>query len=219
MIVLFNKTIVKLDEYERNVEADIRKLKTRLALVTEARNRKVKKLENIKNLPPERIVFGGKKLYSEKDTVGGAKFVKNKNAGTLQKASDEWKQEFFEKRHQSMVLPGRHTSKYGNFLCKYDGKNLSVTCIDGTTTVFHDFKLPRYNEVFRENFTCKPEKRQSLCYNFTIQRDKTFVFFCTPVKHFFNSCSQNIRDLTGRFVHEVESNQLLIKQLPRFVKY
>ena len=172
MIVLFNKTIVKLDEYERNVEADIRKLKTRLALVTEARNRKVKKLENIKNLPPERIVFGGKKLYSEKDTVGGAKFVKNKNAGTLQKASDEWKQEFFEKRHQSMVLPGRHTSKYGNFLCKYDGKNLSVTCIDGTTTVFHDFKLPRYNEVFRENFTCKPEKRQSLCYNFTIQRDK-----------------------------------------------
>ena len=62
MIVLFNKTIVKLDEYERNVEADIRKLKTRLALVTEARNRKVKKLENIKNLPPERIVFGGKKL-------------------------------------------------------------------------------------------------------------------------------------------------------------
>ena len=98
------------------MEADIRKLKTRLALVTEARNRKVKKLENIKNLPPERIVFGGKKLYSEKDTVGGAKFVKNKNAGTLQKASDEWKQEFFEKRHQSMVLPGRHTSKYGNFL-------------------------------------------------------------------------------------------------------
>ena len=37
MIVLFNKTIVKLDEYERSVEADIRKLKTRLALVTEVR--------------------------------------------------------------------------------------------------------------------------------------------------------------------------------------
>jgi len=69
MIVLFNKTIVKLDEYERSVEADIRKLKTRLALVTEARKRKEKKLENIKNLLPERIVFGGKKLYSEKDTV------------------------------------------------------------------------------------------------------------------------------------------------------
>ncbi|MFR7898874.1 MAG: hypothetical protein ACLU6Y_02860 [Ruminococcus sp.] len=49
-----------MDEYERSVEADIRKLKTRLALVTEARKRKEKKLENIKNLPPERIVFGGK---------------------------------------------------------------------------------------------------------------------------------------------------------------
>ena len=30
MIVLFNKTIVKLDEYERSVEADIRKIKDTL---------------------------------------------------------------------------------------------------------------------------------------------------------------------------------------------
>ena len=97
MIVLFNKTIVKLDEYERNVEADIRKLKTRLALVTEARKRKEKKLENIKNLSPERIVFGGKKLYSEKDSMGVIKSTENTR--TSQKASNEWKQEFFEKRH------------------------------------------------------------------------------------------------------------------------
>ena len=159
-IVLFNKTIVKLDEYERSVEADIRKLKTRLALVTEARRRKEKKLENIKNLPPERIVFGGKKLYSEKDTVGITKSAEDNK--TSQKALKEWKQEFFEKRHQSMALPGRHTSRYGNFLCKYDGKDLSVTCIDGTTTVFHDFKLPRYNEAFQNNFTCKSEDRQSI---------------------------------------------------------
>ena len=170
MIVLFNKTIVKLDEYERSVEADIRKLKTRLALVTEARRRKEKKLENIKNLPPERIVFGGKKLYSEKDTVGIKKSAEDNK--TSQKALKEWKQEFFEKRHQSMALPGRHTSKYGNFLCKYDGKDLSVACIDGTTTVFHDFKLPRYNEAFQYNFTCKPDDRQSLCYNFTVKRDR-----------------------------------------------
>ena len=73
MIVLFNKTIVKLDEYERSVEADIRKLKTRLALVTEARKRKEKKLEKYKKSSTERIVFGGKKLYSEKDTMGAAK--------------------------------------------------------------------------------------------------------------------------------------------------
>ena len=111
-IVLFNKTIVKLDEYERSVEADIRKLKTRLALVTEARKRKEKKLENIKNLPPERIVFGGKKLYSEKDTLGITKSAEDNK--TSQKALKEWKQEFFEKRHQSIALPGRHTSKYGN---------------------------------------------------------------------------------------------------------
>lgn len=46
---MFNKMMVNLDEYERKVEADIRKLKTRLALVTEARKRKAKKLENLEN--------------------------------------------------------------------------------------------------------------------------------------------------------------------------
>ena len=174
-IILFNKTIVNLDEYEREVEADIRKLKTRLALITEARKRKAKKLENLENLPPERIVFGGKKLYSEKDAIEvtkSADLSNEKEQKISKKASDEWKQDFFEKRHQSMALPGRHTSKYGNFLCKYDGKDLSVTCIDGSVTTFHDFKLPRCEERFQKNFTCKPEERQSLCYNFILKRDK-----------------------------------------------
>ena len=174
-IILFNKMMANLDEYERKVEADIRKLKTRLALVTEARKRKAKKLENLEKLPPERIVFGGKKLYSEKDVVEVTKSddsSNDKDQKTSKKASNKWSQEFFEKRHQSMALPGRHTSKYGNFLCKYDGKDLSVTCIDGSVTIFHDFKLPRNEESFQKNFTCKPEDRQSLCYNFILKRDK-----------------------------------------------
>ena len=145
-IILFNKMMVNLDEYERKVEADIRKLKTRLALVTEARKRKAKKLENLEKLPPERIVFGGKKLYSEKDVVEVTKSddsSNDKDQKTSKKASNKWRQEFFEKRHQSMVLPGRHTSKYG-----------------------------RNEESFQKNFTCKPEDRQSLCYNFILKRDK-----------------------------------------------
>ena len=42
-IILFNKMMANLDEYERKVEADIRKLKTRLALVTEARKQNAKR--------------------------------------------------------------------------------------------------------------------------------------------------------------------------------
>lgn len=102
-IILFNKMMANLDEYEREVEADIRKLKTRLALVTEARKRKAKKLENLEKLPPERIVFGGKKLYSEKDVVEVTKSddsSNDKDQKTSKKASNKWRQEFFEKRHQ-----------------------------------------------------------------------------------------------------------------------
>ena len=66
-------------------------------------------------------------------------------------ASNKWRQEFFEKRHQSMSLPGRYTSKYGNFLCKYDGKDLSVTCIDGSVTIFHDFNsFKKRKKVFEK---------------------------------------------------------------------
>lgn len=46
---MFNKMMVNLDEYERKVEADIRKLKTRLALVTEARNAKRRNWRTLKN--------------------------------------------------------------------------------------------------------------------------------------------------------------------------
>ena len=91
-IILFNKMMVNLDEYERKVEADIRKLKTRLALVTEARKRKAKKLENLEKLPPERIVFGGKKLYSEKDVVEVTKSddsSNDKDQKTSKKASNK----------------------------------------------------------------------------------------------------------------------------------
>ena len=66
---MFNKMMVNLDEYERKVEADIRKLKTRLALVTEARKRKAKKLENLEKLHQSGLCLVGKKLYSEKDVV------------------------------------------------------------------------------------------------------------------------------------------------------
>lgn len=42
-------------------------------------------------------MFGGKKLYSEKDTVGITKSAEGNK--TSQKSLKEWKQEFFEKRH------------------------------------------------------------------------------------------------------------------------
>ena len=162
----FGNAEIPVDVYERKVEADIRKLKTRLALVKESRKRKAGKLKNNETLPPKRIVFGGRKLYSEKD----ASQLPELRCGA--KASETWKTGFQEKRCSSMSLPGRHTSKYGNFLCKYDGKDLSVTCMDGTVTVFRDFRLSLYEDAFLKNFSCGSKERQSICYNFLLKRDR-----------------------------------------------
>ena len=159
-ILLPGNKAIPIDEYERTMEAAIRNLKTRSALLKEGCRRKEIRLERNNELPPKRMIFGGRKLYAAKDS---AKTVEEK---------DSWKTAFFEKRHQSMSLPGRHTSKYGNFLCKFDGTDLHVICMDGTETIFHNFKLTRYQDAFLKNFSCDPKERQSLCYNFHLKRDK-----------------------------------------------
>lgn len=57
---------VDADTYERNIETDIRKLKSRLRLLISARNRAQDKLDCLKNNPPRRIIFGSKKCIQRK---------------------------------------------------------------------------------------------------------------------------------------------------------
>ena len=158
-----NGFFLPLDTYEYTIEGDIRNLKTRLALVKEACKTKEQKLKNNSELPPKRIVFGSRKLYSEKDTKDIAENSDNK---------EKWKRDFKEKRYSSMTLPGRHDSKYCNFLCKYENNELRVTCIDGTVTTFMDFALPYYMDEFAQKFRMSAAEREPVCYNFTLHRDK-----------------------------------------------
>ena len=99
--------------YEYKIEADIRKLKTRWKLLISARNRAQAKLDNLKAHPPRRIVFGSKKMYTEKDKED--------------MDIEVWRKEFYDKRHSSMSLPGRHTSKDCNFLVKRRNDVLIIT--------------------------------------------------------------------------------------------
>ena len=158
-----NGFFLPLDTYEYTIEGDIRSLKTLLALVRKACKVKEQKLKNTEDRPPKRIVFGSRKLYAEKDTKDVAENSDNK---------EKWKREFKEKRYSSMTLPGRHDSKYCNFLCKYENNELRVTCIDGTVTVFKDFALPYYMDEFAQKFNLPAAEREAVCYNFTLHRDK-----------------------------------------------
>lgn len=57
---------VDVDTYERNIEADIRRLKSRLRLLISARNRAQDKLDCLKANPPKRIIFGSKRYIQKK---------------------------------------------------------------------------------------------------------------------------------------------------------
>lgn len=158
-----NGFFLPLDTYEYTIEGGIRALKTRLVLVKEACKVKEQRLKNNAELPPKRIVFGSRKLYATKDTKDIAENAEMK---------EKWKHNFQEKRYSSITLPGRHDSKYCNFLCKYENNELRVTCIDGTVTTFKNFTLPYYMDEFAQKFPMPAAEREAVCYNFTLHRDK-----------------------------------------------
>lgn len=152
--------------YEYKIEADIRKLKTRWKLLISARNRAQAKLDNLKAHPPRRIVFGSKKMYTEKDKED--------------MDIEVWRKEFYDKRHSSMSLPGRHTSKDCNFLVKRRNDVLIITCMDGKQAILSDFRLARDNEVWLAMLDAKPEGRKPVCYNFQLKRDGNGRLYLIP---------------------------------------
>lgn len=168
---------IDVDTYERKIESDIRNLKNRLKLLITARNRAQHKLDGL-NKDPRRIIFGSKKLYSEKDNID----IKL------------WKQKFFDKRHASISIPGRHTSKNCNFLVRKASavdfatrKELSghkdaliITCMDGKETILLDFQLARNNNLWIDALNAKAKDRNPICYNFQLKRDESGRLYFIP---------------------------------------
>ena len=159
MIMISGRKEVPLPEYEASLDSWLARLKTKLKQLTFGLSRKQRKLDNLETLPPERIIFGKKELYSKKDTVDDAKEL------------DAWKKEFHVARVHSMALPGRRTAKYCNFLAKDVNGELNVTCIDGKTAKFKNFVPARYQDEYYAMLSVAPKERKPMCYSFTRHTD------------------------------------------------
>ena len=154
---LNKKKTVPIDEYERTVEKIIRRCKNKIAGLEYGLQRMEKKLKDLKDHPPKKIVFGTRKRYRQKDTFGVDK--------------KEWKESFSFERHKSMSLPGRHTSKNCNFLVRKQGNDLIVRCMDGKEAVFRDFSLARYQAEYLGMLSAPIANRKAICYNFVLHKD------------------------------------------------
>lgn len=156
-----------VEDYERKVNKHIRRLKQRIKLIRQRIKRKTVDLKHLKNDCPKRILFGSMSSYKKKDD----------------KDIEDWKTEFMMKRYRAILFPGRHTSRHGNFLVKYDTrvKELHVTMMNGSIVTFRDFSLPRYEEEFLANFMVSPKERKSIGYQFLLKQDKKGRFYLLPV--------------------------------------
>lgn len=155
---LFSGKQFLVEDYERIVEADIRKLKHRIKMIQESCNRKEHKKQCLMDHEPLKVLFGSKKRYQQKD----------QDDVDLQK----WKEDFYFQRHHTFSLPGRHDARGGNFLAKLVNGNLVVTGIDGRCFTFLNFQLARLNEEYQKLLQTTVKERKAVCYNFTLHKDK-----------------------------------------------
>lgn len=155
---LFSGKQFLVEDYERIVEADIRKLKHRIKMIQESCKRKEHKKQCLMDHEPLKVLFGSKNRYQQKD----------QNDVDLQK----WKEDFYFQRHHTFSLPGRHDARGGNFLAKLVNGSLVVTGIDGRCFTFLNFQLARLNEEYQKLLQATGKKRKAVCYNFTLHKDK-----------------------------------------------
>lgn len=155
---LFSGKQFLVEDYERIVEADIRKLKHRIKMIQESCKRKEHKKQCLMDHEPLKVLFGSQKRYQQKD----------QNDVDLQK----WKEDFYFQRHHTFSLPGRHDARGGNFLAKLVNGSLVVTGIDGRCFTFLNFQLARLNEEYQKLLQATGKERKAVCYNFTLHKDK-----------------------------------------------
>lgn len=123
--------------YEQGLERRIRRMKSRIAQIKD----KIDRAEKSKSGIPPRITFGSRKQYRKKDTLS-----------LSGKDLEEWHKERDFARDRIVNFSGRTTSKDGNFLCRYNGKErtMSVTMINGTIVTFYNVCFPYRGKELEE---------------------------------------------------------------------
>ena len=160
----FRIELQRVETYERKVDRHIRQFKHRIKMLKLRLKKKQSRLEHLKNDVPKRILFGSKENYQKKDSSD----------------MTDWRTDFMDRRYSMILFPGRHTSKYGNFLVKYNIHTnvLVVRMMDNTEITFPDFWMPRYEKEFLANFSAAPNERKAIGYQFLLRKDgkgRTFI--------------------------------------------
>ncbi len=147
-------------QYEYRLNERIRRMKTKIALLTESHKRVEQKLQNLKDHPPKRAVFGGKSLYKKKDTVG---------------LTQEWKDAFHFARDHQFVMSGRADSNNGNFVMKWNESTHDLVWrlpIQKKTVTFHNFLPANYKQEYIDALKDKNASRTSMAYGVELRTDK-----------------------------------------------
>ena len=99
-------------EYERIIDERIRNKKARIGQITDRLHRLEQKLKKVKTEPPKRSIFGGRRFYKTKDTVG---------------CDAAWKKKFHDARYGSFTVGGRADMDGRNAVAFYENGGLTWT--------------------------------------------------------------------------------------------
>ena len=203
----FRQSPIPLNQYERELDQRIRNSKHKIKMLESRLGRNQTKLQKMYTNKPKRVVKGGKSLFKKKDTLG---------------VSDQWRQEFMFARIRNVTISGRHTSKYGNYLCPYhvDTHQLDwrLPAFKGNsmeTVHFNGFEVYRDQEQYESLFTCPQDQRIAIAYQFRLYIDGNNRPYIVPsVTYETNaSCYRNYDYSTGCIAIDLNIDHIAYAEL------
>lgn len=145
------------------LDNQIRKLKNRLKQVVFGLNRAEEKLERLKSNPPKKVCFGGRDFF--------------KKLHTTDINHNQWKKEFNYRRNKQMLISGRKDAKQGNFVFRYENKQLSINTIDKKTVKINNVYFPYGQECVDYALNNNDNFRTAVAWEI-VDKGNFYIFKC-----------------------------------------
>ena len=142
-------------EYERTIDERIRSKKARIGQITDRLNRLEQKLKKAKAEPPKRSIFGGRRFYKTKDTVG---------------CDGAWKRKFHDARYSLFTVGGRADLDGRNAVVLYENGGLTWTLPFGLGKARLEKFVPV--RLAKEYYAALENPKYPIAYTFAFKTDR-----------------------------------------------
>lgn len=192
---VYNKkkyTLPNLYRFELFIDKKVKMLRGRIKYILF----KIDRMEKKHCTTPRRVTFGSSALYKKKDTV----FLSDKQ-------HRQWRKQWDFARNHTILFSGRHTSRYGNYQCRYifSENRMEITLMNQDILHINHISFPYMGDGLRSCIDCPSEQRESVGYQLELRTDGNGRPFLL-IKATFTIENCRLNNYTGNGVVSIDLN-------------